>query len=123
MEKLLNTQCYGYCSYYWNSNCFVFSGRDVKINIIETTDVHGVIFPFDFVENKPLDASLASLSTMLSELRTNNSNVLLLDNGDILQGQPAVYYYNFVDTLSPHICASVMNYMGYEAATTGKSRY
>ena len=55
----------------------------------------------------------------LSELRTNNSNVLLLDNGDILQGQPAVYYYNFVDTLSPHICASVMNYMGYEAATTG----
>ena len=40
-------------------------GGDVKINIIETTDVHGVIFPFDFVENKPLDASLASLSTMV----------------------------------------------------------
>jgi 2',3'-cyclic-nucleotide 2'-phosphodiesterase / 3'-nucleotidase len=91
----------------------------IKINILETTDVHGVIFPFDFVENKPISSSLASLSTLINELRLMDENILLLDNGDILQGQPAVYYYNFVDTISPHICSSVMNYLQYDAATTG----
>jgi 2',3'-cyclic-nucleotide 2'-phosphodiesterase/3'-nucleotidase len=93
--------------------------RDVKISIIESTDVHGVIFPQDFIANEPIDASLASLSTLLKEMRLKKDNVLLLDNGDILQGQPTVYYYNFVDTTSTHICAEVMNYLQYDAATTG----
>jgi 2',3'-cyclic-nucleotide 2'-phosphodiesterase/3'-nucleotidase len=43
----------------------------------------------------------------------------LLDNGDFLQGQPTVYYYNFVDTLSEHLSARVMNFMDYDAATVG----
>ena len=92
---------------------------DIKIDVIETTDVHGVIFPFDFVENKPLNASLASLPALIKNIKTETPNVLLVDNGDILQGQPDVYFYNFADTVSEHICASVMNYLGYEAATTG----
>ena len=37
----------------------------------------------------------------------------------ILQGQPEVYYYNFIDTVSPHFVAEVMNYMGYDAGTVG----
>ncbi len=43
----------------------------------------------------------------------------LLDNGDFLQGQPTVYYYNFIDTLTPHLSARVMNHMGYDAGTVG----
>ncbi len=38
--------------------------------------------------------------------------VILLDNGDNLQGQPPVYYYNFIDTVSPHIMAEAFNYLG-----------
>ena len=45
---------------------------------------------------------------------------LLLDNGDFLQGQPTVYYYNFVDTTRRNTFRRrVMNYMGYDAATVG----
>ncbi len=90
-----------------------------RISILETTDVHGVILPFDFVEKQPLDASLASASTYISLLREKGTNLLLLDNGDNLQGQPQEYYYNFIDTVSPHFNALVMNYMGYEAGTVG----
>ena len=102
--------------------CFISSCSqkgEIKISIIETTDVHGVIFPYDFIANEPISSSLASLSTMLKAMRQNNENILLLDNGDILQGQPIVYYSNFVDTISPHICSLVMNYLQYDAATTG----
>ncbi len=90
-----------------------------KIIILETTDVHGVILPFDFVEKQPLDASLASAETYIRQIRDKKKNVLLLDNGDNLQGQPEEYYYNFIDTIAPHFNAEVMNYMGYEAGTVG----
>ena len=90
-----------------------------RISIFETTDVHGVIFPFDFVEKQPLNSSLASAATFLRMMQDKNTNILLLDNGDNLQGQPEEYYYNFIDTISPHFNAEVMNYMGYEAGTVG----
>ncbi len=46
-------------------------------------------------------------------------NLLLLDNGDILQGEPSVYYYNFEVPDELHICSKMMNYMCYDAATIG----
>jgi 2',3'-cyclic-nucleotide 2'-phosphodiesterase/3'-nucleotidase len=93
--------------------------KDVNISILETTDIHGVILPYDFIENKKLDASMASSFTYIKEVRKNKDATVLLDDGDNLQGQPEVYYYNFIDTVSPHIVPEVMNYMGYDAATAG----
>jgi len=98
----------------------LFSGcQPKKIIIIETTDVHGVVLPFDFVEKKPLNASLASAASYIRKVRNKNGNILLLDNGDNLQGQPEEYYYNFIDTVSPHFNAEVMNYLSYDAGTVG----
>ena len=98
---------------------FTSGCKPKEIRIIETTDVHGVILPFDFVEKQPLDASLASAATYIRQVRDKNSNLLLLDNGDNLQGQPEEYYFNFIDTISPHFNAEVMNFMAYDAGTVG----
>jgi 2',3'-cyclic-nucleotide 2'-phosphodiesterase/3'-nucleotidase len=96
------------------------AGEEQKnITILETTDVHGVILPFDFIEKKSIDVSLASTFTYVRQLRKDKEAVILLDDGDNLQGQPAVYYYNFIDTLSPHLLAEVMNFMDYDAVTVG----
>jgi 2',3'-cyclic-nucleotide 2'-phosphodiesterase / 3'-nucleotidase len=95
-------------------------GKEQKsITILETTDLHGVLLPYDFIEKTDLNASLANSATYIKQLRNSNKNIILLDNGDNLQGQPEVYYYNFIDTLSPHISAGVMNYLGYDAGTVG----
>ena len=92
----------------------------IRIKIVETTDVHGALFPFDLIEQSKTYYSLASVATYMRELRADTSqHVLFLDNGDILQGQPVVYYSNFEDTASQHICAKVMNYLKYDAATIG----
>lgn len=90
-----------------------------SISILETTDVHGVILPYDFIEKVKLDASLASSFTYIKKVRKERDATVLLDNGDNLQGQPEVYYYNYIDTVSPHICTEVMNFMGYDAGTVG----
>ena len=88
------------------------------LSIIETTDIHGVILPYDYIDKNELNASLASAYSYIKETRSKNATVLL-DNGDNLQGQPEVYYYNFIDTVSPHLLSGVMNYMEYDAGTVG----
>jgi len=89
-----------------------------ELVILETSDVHGAIFDYDFINDRPLNGSLSKVHTYVQNLR-KDKNILLLDNGDILQGQPVVYYSNFEDTKGDHICSKVMNYMQYGAATIG----
>jgi 2',3'-cyclic-nucleotide 2'-phosphodiesterase / 3'-nucleotidase len=93
--------------------------NDINISILETTDIHGVIFPYDFIEKKKLDVSMASSFTYIKEVRKEKDATILLDDGDNLQGQPEVYFYNFIDTVSQHICPEVMNFMNYDAGTVG----
>ena len=94
--------------------------QTVNVKIIETSDVHGAIFPYDLVNDRPSNSSLAQVMTYLNEQRSDtNQIVLLLDNGDILQGDPVVYYYNFEKTDTIHLYADVMNFMKYDAATIG----
>jgi len=92
----------------------------VNIKILATTDVHGAIYPYDFINDKEVDASLAQVLTYVNQQRRDSfQSVVLLDNGDILQGQPNVYFSNFEDNKNQHICSKVMNYMKYDAATIG----
>lgn len=89
------------------------------VTILQTTDLHGVILPYDFIEKKEMNYSLASVATYLKEARKEDRPVILLDNGDNLQGQPPVYYYNFIDTVSPHINSEAFNFLSYDAGTVG----
>ena len=94
--------------------------QTVKVKIIETSDVHGAIFPHNFLTDKPANTSLAQVMTYLKEQRADtNQIVFLLDNGDILQGNPAIYYINFHKTEGTHLLADIMNYMQYDAGTVG----
>lgn len=94
--------------------------QEVKIKLIETSDVHGNFFPYDFINRKKASGSLSRVSSYVKEQReVYGDNCILFDNGDILQGQPSVYYYNFIDTLSTHIAAATMNYMGYDLGNVG----
>ncbi|MGZ2369040.1 bifunctional metallophosphatase/5'-nucleotidase [Ancylomarina sp. YFZ004] len=93
---------------------------DLTLKIIATTDVHGAIFPYDLVKDREASSSLAQAHSHISQERSkSNQHVLLLDNGDILQGDPMVYYSNFEETEQKHICAEVMNFMGYDAGVIG----
>jgi 2',3'-cyclic-nucleotide 2'-phosphodiesterase/3'-nucleotidase len=94
--------------------------QTVKIKLIETSDVHGAIFPYDLQNDTTTNSSLAQIHTYVGgERRKTDQEVVLLDNGDIIQGDPAVYYYNYEDTVSKHLYADVMNFMRYDAATIG----
>ena len=94
--------------------------REVKLKLIETSDIHGNFFPYNFITQQDWKGSFARVhSYVQQERQTYGDNLLLMDNGDILQGQPSAYYYNFMDTVSTHITAAMMNYMGFVVGNMG----
>ena len=88
--------------------------KNTTIKIIETGDAHGSFLPYDYIAMKPAKGSMARVCTYVNRVRSRyGGNVLLVDCGDILQGSPAAYYYNYEDTGGPNIASEVMNYMQY----------
>ena len=111
------------CVYVWLL-CLVLSiaaqEKVVKLKIVQTSDVHGNYYPYNFITRKDWQGSLARIYAFVEKEREQyKENLILLDNGDILQGQPTAYYYNYIDTVSPHLCAEIMNYMKYDAGNMG----
>lgn len=103
-----------------SANAMTTKEKTIDLKFIETSDVHGSFFPYDFINRKPKAGSLARVATYVNQLRSQHGeNVILLDNGDILQGQPVSYYSNYVDTTSANIAAQVVNYLRYDAQTIG----
>lgn len=86
---------------------FISCSKETVIPIIVTTDVHGA---FD---------NLASVSTVVNEKRIENSDLILLDNGDFLQGTPMLYYFNNINIKEMNVAAAAMNFMKYDAVNAG----
>lgn len=93
----------------------------VTLKLMETTDVHGNFFSYDFVNTDMLPGGWSRILTYVNSQRDSlgNDACLLFEAGDILQGQPCVYYANFVDTIGIHLTSDMMNFMGYNAACFG----
>ncbi|WP_028903550.1 MULTISPECIES: bifunctional UDP-sugar hydrolase/5'-nucleotidase [unclassified Prevotella] len=95
--------------------------KTIKLKVIETSDVHGHFFPYDFMEKKPIRGTLTRANSYIKQQRKKygSDHFLLIDNGDILQGQPCVYWSNYVMPENENIAATVINYMKYDAETVG----
>jgi 2',3'-cyclic-nucleotide 2'-phosphodiesterase/3'-nucleotidase len=101
-------------------NLAQYADKPLVLNVVETSDLHGALFPYDFKTDKPKDTSLSNVVTLVKELRAaKGEQLLLLDGGDNLQGQPLIYYYNFVATKSPSILSQTFNALGYDAIGLG----
>ncbi len=101
-------------------NSTALSATEVRIQIAATADVHARLFPYDFIDNRPSRNSLANVHYIVQALRArHNESLIVLDNGDLLQGTPAAYYANFVQDSEENLFSRVMNFIGYDAATIG----
>ncbi len=102
------------------ASCSAPKPTEADLVLLFTTDLHGACLPFDFKKNEPAQTSLANVCTYVNQQREEHPDaVMLFDTGDFLQGQPSIYYSNFVDTLDAHIMPSVYNYLHYDAVGVG----
>lgn len=94
--------------------------KEIHLKWIHTSDVHSSLFRRDFLSRRDVKGSLAAIYEYTRKARQAfGDNLILTDGGDCLQGQPVAYYYNYVDTASPHLIAEAMNQIGYVAGAMG----
>lgn len=93
---------------------------EYTFRLLTTNDVHGHYFDSLYVSSRTAN-SLYNVSWYADSIRTavGAENVILLDDGDCLQGDNAAYYYNYVDTTSEHVFARMVEYIGYDAVVVG----
>ncbi len=90
-----------------------------SVEILFTTDVHGSVFPYNFVESRQTNQGLAHAYSYIESVRDTAAHTLLIDGGDFLQGTPVTYYYNHIDTAGTNIMARIFNFMKYDAVVVG----
>ncbi|MDD3223184.1 MAG: bifunctional UDP-sugar hydrolase/5'-nucleotidase [Clostridium sp.] len=95
----------------------------IKIVILETSDVHGSILPIDYSNNEKTQNGMSILSTIIKRERKNNENVILIDNGDVLEGTPFTYYYAKFSKGKQNPIIDVLNYLKYDAVVIGNHEF
>lgn len=95
--------------------------QPTRIQIVCTSDVHGHLFPYDFLTGDTVRGSLARVSSYLKAQRGQGTQLIYLDNGDMLQGTPATYCYTTHAIGHRHVAAEALNYLGCEAVVLGNN--
>lgn len=117
MKKLL----FALASLLFISSCSEKKAEEGDLTILFTTDVHGMVLPYNFLTNSEASVSMAQVYTCIEELKSNNENYILLDAGDLGEGQPSTYYYNFVEKGKEHVLGKTINFLGYDALGIGEN--
>nr|WP_238882257.1 5'-nucleotidase C-terminal domain-containing protein [Clostridium sp. YIM B02551] len=108
-----------------SENRIINVSGEKTISVVATSDVHGNIYNYDYATGSAPSKSqgLAKVSTYVKGLRASNSNVMLIDNGDTIQGTPLSYYYDMLDTKTEYPMTKVMGAMGYDTWTLGNHEF
>lgn len=90
------------------------------IRIIFTSDLHGNYFPFDFRHTRWGKGSLQRVYAFVAqECQRKPGSTILIDGGDMLQGEPTSYYFNFISKSDRHRVADLCNFIGYDVSVIG----
>ena len=91
-----------------------------KVKIIFTSDVHGNYFPYDFRHEHWGKGSLQRVHAFIADLcQKEPGSTILIDGGDMLQGEPTAYYFNRISTEKRHKVAAICNFIGYDVGVIG----
>ena len=97
------------------------------LRIMETTDLHVHVFPYDYYGDRPVDTlGLSRTAALIQAVRDESTNSMLLDNGDFLQGNPMGDYIAYERGMSEgdsHPIINAMNTLGYQASTLGNHEF
>jgi 2',3'-cyclic-nucleotide 2'-phosphodiesterase/3'-nucleotidase len=101
--------------------------NQAHLRIMETTDLHVHVFPYDYYSDKPVDTvGLARTAAYVKEIRAEATNSILLDNGDFLQGNPMGDYIAYERGMKDgdmHPVITALNAVGIEASTLGNHEF
>ena len=103
------------------------ASNQAHLRIMETTDLHVHVFPYDYYADKPRDTvGLSRTASIVEGIRAEATNSLLVDNGDFLQGNPMgdyIAYERGMKEGDEHPVIQAMNVLGFDASTLGNHEF
>ncbi len=103
------------------------NGNQAHLRLMETTDIHVNVMPYDYYADKSNDTmGLARTATLIDSIRAEAGNSILVDNGDLLQGNPMGDYMAYKKGMKAgdlHPVIKAMNVLGYDCGTLGNHEF
>ncbi|CAM3072172.1 metallophosphoesterase [Streptobacillus felis] len=94
--------------------------KEVKIVLLETSDIHGRLFSYEYaIDEQKADNGLTRISTLVKQQRAENKNVILIDNGDLLQDNAAELF----NDEEVHPLMRVLNDLKYDVFVLGNHEF
>ena len=101
--------------------------NQAHLRIMETTDLHVHVHPYDYYGDRPTDTvGLSRVATIIQNIRSEAMNSILLDNGDFLQGNPMGDYIAYERGMKEgdmHPIITAMNTLGFDGSTLGNHEF
>ena len=95
----------------------------LDLRLLQTTDLHAHLLAYDYLSDKPSDRmGLSRLASLIRAARAETPNSLLLDTGDVLQGNALGDLYASSGMMQPrqtHPVIAAMNQLGYDGGAPG----
>ncbi|WP_312635411.1 5'-nucleotidase C-terminal domain-containing protein [Oscillibacter sp.] len=89
------------------------------LTILQTSDLHGMINPFDYASNKENKTSMAHAAAIIAAERKVDPKLLLIDTGDSTQAN----YIQEFRSETPHPMIDALNYLDYDVWTLGNHEF
>jgi 2',3'-cyclic-nucleotide 2'-phosphodiesterase/3'-nucleotidase len=100
--------------------------QTVDLTILATSDIHNNYLDYDYFTDMATEQTgLVRIATGIKEIRSRTPNVLLFDNGDLIQGNP---FGEFLAKNPPREgeispIMNLLNTMGYDAMVVGNHEF
>jgi 2',3'-cyclic-nucleotide 2'-phosphodiesterase/3'-nucleotidase len=92
--------------------------------LLGTTDTHGWLLPYDYYTGKETPNGLSRLVPQIDSVRAANpGRTVLVESGDLLQGNPLASVYSADTIAGTHPVARAMNLLRYDAAAIGNHEF
>ena len=99
----------------------------VNLRILGTSDIHTNLANYSYyADAEDNTVGLANTATLIKEAREENSNAVLFDNGDLIQGTPLGSYVALKKPLVKgveHPAVAALNTLDFDAATLGNHEF
>lgn len=99
---------------------------DISLTLLATSDVHAHILSYDYYEDRPVSKpALSRLASLIDRERQATQNLIIVDNGDFLQGTPLsdLFIDKSPSEVTHHPVIEAMNLIGYDAVALGNHEF
>ncbi|OTA18330.1 Adenosine synthase A [Xenorhabdus vietnamensis] len=105
---------------------FNVNAATVDLRVMETSDIHSNLIDFDYFKDKSTEQfGLVRTANLIKAAKTEATNAILIDNGDLIQGSPLADYMaaKGLNKGDVHPAHKLMNTMGYTVGNFGNHEF